>query len=48
VHPDREVTRADGQRYAAAPEPMGPGRRSLHLQDHGHEILFRNIWMVER
>ena len=32
----------------AAPEKERPGPMYLYLQDHGHDILFRNIWLVPR
>ena len=46
VHPDREIARKDGEVLPAAPEAFGPGKKPLHLQDHGHEILYRNIWLI--
>jgi hypothetical protein len=30
----------------AAPKPEGPEPQPLYLQDHGHEVHFRNLWMV--
>jgi hypothetical protein len=32
----------------AATEKEGPEKRYLHLQDHGHQVMFRNIWLVEK
>ncbi len=26
----------------------GPDRKPLYIQDHGHDIAFRNIWLVEK
>lgn len=32
----------------ASPKKEEPGPMFLYLQDHGHDILFRNIWLVPR
>ncbi len=32
----------------AAPSPEGQQPLPLYLQDHGHEVFFRNLWLVER
>jgi hypothetical protein len=44
VYEDLEID----HRTTAAPEEKGPDPKPLYLQDHGHEVRFRNIWMVER
>lgn len=43
IHEDVEVPRSTGGGSAETPEP-GP----LKLQDHGHPVQYRNVWVVPR
>ena len=43
IHEDLELPK----RTAASPLPEGPNDGFLHLQDHGNEVRYRNIWVVE-
>lgn len=42
IYRDLEIDHAT----TAAPKAEGPEPLPLYLQDHGHEVHFRNIWMV--
>ena len=43
VHDDVALPHAT----TANPRPEGPDPASLHLQDHGNPVVYRNIWVVE-
>ena len=36
------------KRTAASPLAEGPGPGFIHLQDHGNQVRYRNIWLVEK
>ena len=42
VHKDQEVTKVT----TAAPVGDNPEPAPIYLQDHGHQVRFRNIWFV--
>ena len=42
IHDDVEI-RYTGDRWKGKTEALGP----IHLQDHGHPVQYRNIWLVK-
>ncbi len=44
IHKDQELPK----RTTASPEKEGPAPGAVYFQNHGHVVVFRNIWVVEK
>ncbi len=45
IHENVKIFR---DRTTASPKSEGPGPESIFLQDHGHWVVYRNVWIVEK
>ncbi len=48
IHDDQEIHHQTSNSQTGKTKPFKSGPGAIHMQHHGHQVAYRNIWVVEK